>query len=161
MIKLKRTTSNNQDFIHLVTLLDADLAERDGDDHVFYHQFNSIQEIKQTMVAYNGGQAVGCGAIKPFDANAMEVKRMFVLPEYRGKAIATTILSALEHWAAESGYVNCILETGKRQPEAIALYQKNGYKVIPNYGQYTGVENSVCFEKTVSFANESKQVGLH
>ena len=151
MILFERTNADNPAFIALVKLLDADLAERDGDDHDFYHQFNSIQELKHTLVAYEDEVAIGCGAIKPFNSKAMEVKRMYVLPEYRGRAIATSLLSALENWAAELGYCNCILETGKRQPEALALYRKNGYKTIPNYGQYSGVANSVCFEKAVSF----------
>jgi GNAT superfamily N-acetyltransferase len=77
----------------------------------------------------------------------MEVKRMFTLPECRGKGVATKVLDELEKWATELGYKKCILETGKRQPEAIALYKKNGYKRISNYGQYVAMENSVCFEK--------------
>jgi putative acetyltransferase len=77
----------------------------------------------------------------------MEIKRMFVPPEGRKKGIATKILSKLENWARELSYARCILEAGKGQPEAIGFYKKNGYKVIPNYGQYAEVENSVCFEK--------------
>jgi GNAT superfamily N-acetyltransferase len=72
---------------------------------------------------------------------------MFVSPGSRNKGIASKILSELENWASELSYTKCVLETGKRQPEAVGLYKKNGYKLIPNYGQYTGVENSVCFEK--------------
>lgn len=151
MIQLERTNSANEDFLALVALLNADLAQRDGDEHAFYHQFNSIQELKHTQVAYENDLAVGCGAIKQFDANAMEVKRMYVLPEHRGKKIATTLLLALEQWATELGFDCCLLETGKRQPEAIALYQKNGYAIIPNYGQYAGIANSICFQKNVSF----------
>jgi len=56
----------------------------------------------------------------------------------------------LESWASELNFKYCVLETGKRQPEAIALYKKNGYQIIPNYGQYHGIENSICFQKTVS-----------
>ena len=77
----------------------------------------------------------------------MEVKRMYTLPEYRGKGLAAMVLSDLEKWASELAYKRCVLETGKRQPEAIKLYEKNGYQVTPNYGQYIGIENSVCFEK--------------
>jgi len=79
----------------------------------------------------------------------MEMKRMYTVPAFRGKGIATMVLRELEKWAAELSYMKCVLETGKRQPEAIDLYKKNGYKIIPNYGQYIGVENSVCFEKSV------------
>jgi hypothetical protein len=59
----------------------------------------------------------------------------------------------LENWAGELSYAKCILETGKRQPEAIGLYKKNGYKLIPNYGQYAEAENSLCFEKELKKLN--------
>jgi GNAT superfamily N-acetyltransferase len=81
--------------------------------------------------------------------DVVEIKRMFVLPEHRGKGIAGQILQQLEIWAAEGNNSTCILETGKKQPEAIALYKKAGYKIIPNYGQYENVENSVCMEKRI------------
>ena len=148
MIKIVRTSSENRDFIDLVKLLDTDLAERDGDDHAFYHQFNKIDVIKHAVVLYENQKPIGCGAIKEFDATAMEVKRMYTSPESRGKGIATKILSELEKWTEELSYGKCVLETGKKQPEAIQLYTKKGYKMIPNYGQYVGIENSVCFEKS-------------
>jgi len=92
---------------------------------------------------------LGCGAIKEYNGDTMEIKRMYVSPDNRKKGIATKILTELENWARELSYAKCILETGKRQPEAIELYKKNGYKLIPNYGQYTEMENSLCFEKQV------------
>jgi putative acetyltransferase len=147
MLKLVRTEAVDPDFVALVQQLDADLAERDGTEHSFYHQYNTLQTIRHAVVAYDEGIPVGCGAIKQWAPGTMEVKRMYTLPESRGKGVATHILRELEHWAAEMAYEKCVLETGKRQPEAIALYQKNGYAIIPNYGQYAGVENSVCFEK--------------
>jgi len=147
MFTLKRISSQHQDFIRLVAALDKDLSERDGNDHAFYNQFNSISEIKYALVAYLDTKPVGCGAIKEFDSISMEVKRMYVLPEARGQRLATLILKGLEAWAKELGYENCVLETGKRQPEAISLYTKNGYETISNYGQYLGIENSVCFRK--------------
>ncbi|MGB5553394.1 MAG: GNAT family N-acetyltransferase [Flavobacteriaceae bacterium] len=150
MTLIVRTNSDNEAFKRLVAQLDSDLAERDGDEHAFYDQFNKITSIKHALIVFEDNIAVGCGAIKDFEANAMEVKRMFVIPQFRGKGLATKILSELEAWAKELTYHKCVLETGKRQPEAIALYKKNGYRVIPNYGQYKGVENSVCFEKLLS-----------
>lgn len=72
---------------------------------------------------------------------------MYTLPESRGRGIAAKVLSDLENWTKELSFERCILETGKKQPEAIALYKKNGYKLIPNYGQYAEVENSLCFKK--------------
>ncbi len=147
MIKLARTSSDNDDFITLVKSLDAELAIVDGDDHSFYSQFNKIDKIRFVVVAYKDGKPVGCGAIKEFSAEAMEVKRMYVSPDGRKKGIATKILTELEKWASEMEYAKCVLETGKRQQDALALYKKNGYKQIKNYGQYIGVDNSVCFEK--------------
>ncbi|MBT8278491.1 MAG: GNAT family N-acetyltransferase [Bacteroidia bacterium] len=149
MIHLVRTNSENQDFIDLVKLLDADLAIRDGDDHAFYDQFNKIDRIKHAIVLYKDSVAVGCGAIKEFEPEVMEVKRMYTLPNYRGQGHATCILTELELWAKELAYKTCILETGKKQPEAIQLYIKNGYLKRPNYGPYLHVENSVCFQKTL------------
>lgn len=146
----KRTDSKNRDFIALVVQLDADLGERDGEDHEFYHQFNSIDQLHHVIVLYVDNKAVGCGALKAFEDTTMEIKRMYVPPSERGKGYATQILRALELWANELGNTHCILETGKRQPEAIALYEKNGYQRIANYGQYQGIENSICFQKNVS-----------
>jgi len=150
MIRVKRTNSDNPDLISLVRLLDADLAKRDGEDHSFYAQFNKIDQIRHAVVAYENEQPVGCGAIKEFSPEAIEVKRMYVLPEHRKKGIAARILSELEKWATELTYRKCILETGRRQPEAIGLYSKCGYTRIENYGQYAGIENSVCFEKKIA-----------
>ena len=149
MIQIIRTDSENPDFIELVKYLDADLAKRDGDEYSFYAQFNKINKIKNAVVAYEDGIPLGCGAIKEFEPGTMEIKRMYVVPDRRGKGIATKVLVELENWASELKYAKCILETGKKQPEAIQLYKKNGYKVIPNYGQYAEVENSVCFEKEI------------
>ncbi len=150
MIELIRTNSDNKDFIKLVKYLDADLAVRDGDEHSFYAQFNKIDKIKYVIVAYENDKPNGCGAIKEYSQNAMEIKRMYTSPASRGKGIASKLLAELERWATELSYKKCILETGKKQPEAIALYKKNGYKLIPNYGQYTGVKNSLCFEKEMN-----------
>jgi GNAT superfamily N-acetyltransferase len=146
---LKRTNSENKDFINLVEHLDAYLKVTDEDEHDFYNQFNNIDVLKEVVVLYNDENAVGCGAIKKFDNNAVEVKRMFVLSEKRGQGFAQNILTELEIWAKELGYKKCVLETGKRQVEAVQFYKKCGYKIIPNYGQYLNMENSICFEKEI------------
>jgi putative acetyltransferase len=142
-----RTNSSNENFQMLVRELDADLGIRDGEDHLFYARFNTIDNIRYAIVAYDSETPVGCGAIKEYSQDTMEVKRMYVAVNWRGKGIATTILKELERWAFELNYKKCLLETGKKQPEAIELYKKNGYQIIPNFGQYKNVENSVCFEK--------------
>jgi|SRR6185436_2866909 len=150
MVECIRTDSGNRDFQNLVAALDADLRIRDGKDHSFYAGFNKIDSIKYVVVAYEDKTSVGCGAIKQYSDDTMEVKRMYVPPHLRGQGIASKILSELEKWAVELNYKNCILETGKKQPEAIALYKKNKYSIIPNFGQYKNVDNSVCFEKKLA-----------
>lgn len=148
-MKLLRTNSKNKDFIELVKLLDIDLAIRDGDEHSFYDQFNKIDQIKYVVIAYENKISLGCGAIKKFDKKTMEIKRMYTSPQSRGKGIASIVLSELEKWAIELSYEKCILETGIKQHEAIGLYKKNKYKLIPNYGQYINAKNSKCFEKVI------------
>jgi GNAT superfamily N-acetyltransferase len=145
-----RTNSEHLDFVKLVNHLDAYLAKMDGDEHAFYHQFNKIDKLKFVVVAYEDSVPVGCGAIKILTEDAMEVKRMYVVPQYRGKGVASSLLASLEAWTWELGYQRCMLETGKRQIEAVALYKKQGYVIVPNYGQYAGIENSLCFEKRLN-----------
>ena len=149
MTSLIRTDSENKDFIALVKLLDAELAELDGDEHVFYAQLNKTDNIKHVIIAYENDRPISCGAIREYSSTTTEVKRMYTLPESRSKGIATKVLNELEKWASELSYQKCILETGWRQPDAIRLYEKNGYKRISNYGKYAGIENSVCFEKEI------------
>lgn len=150
MSLLKRTDSADNDFKQLVALLDQELRERDGADNAFYAQFNKIDMIRNAVVLYIAGKPVACGAFKPFAPGAVEIKRMYVLPENRGKGIAAEVLKELENWSAELQYTRCVLETGRRQPEAIRLYEKSGYTRIPNYGQYANMENSVCMQKIIN-----------
>lgn len=149
MTKLIRTDAAHIDFIDLVAQLDEELKVIDGDDHDFYNKFNHIDKIKYAVVAYFNDTPIGCGAIKHLSEGAMEVKRMYTHQSARCKGIATKILVELEKWSKELGYDKCMLETGIKQEDAIALYTKQQYKVIPNYGQYAGVKNSVCFEKVL------------
>jgi putative acetyltransferase len=149
MYIIKRTNADDVDFQKLVVELDKELAIRDGEDHAFYAQFNKIAVLKYAVVLYENGIAVGCGAIRAYEENIMEIKRMFVLPEKRGKGIASIILKELEKWTKELGFEKSILETGMNQQEAISLYKKNNFVVIKNYGQYAKLYNSVCFEKRI------------
>lgn len=150
-MQLKRTDSKNPDFIELVSYLDKELQENDGDEHHFYDQYNKIDNIKYALVLYMDGKPVGCGAIKEYDEDSMEVKRMFVLKAYRGRGCSSKILLGLEKWARELKYNRAVLETGKRQKSAVNLYNSKGYQRIENYGQYSGIENSLCFEKFLSY----------
>jgi len=148
-MKVIRTNSEDKDFKKLVKLLAIDLAKRDGEEHAFFAQFNKIDTIKHVIIIYENEIPLGCGAIKHFDKEVMEIKRMFTSKKSRGKGIASKKLTELENWAKELSYKKCVLETGIKQPEAIGLYLKNGYDRIPNYGQYINVESSRCFKKTL------------
>ena len=147
MIEIKRTSSSETDFQHLVSELDGELSKRNGETNEFFAQYNKIDQIKHVIIATIDNKPVGCGAMKAYDSDTMEIKRMFVPIEMRGKGIAVHILKNLEKWAKEMNYSKCILETGNKMLEAIRLYEKSNYKVVPNYGQYNGIEDSICFEK--------------
>ncbi len=147
MLRLIRTTSEDSDFTSLVRLLDQELAVLDGAEAGFYAQYNKVNLIRHVVVAYQADEPVGCGAFKEFATDTVEIKRMFVRPTHRQRGVARAVLAELERWASELGYSDAVLETGRRQPEAIALYERSGYARTPNYGQYVGVANSVCFRK--------------
>jgi putative acetyltransferase len=149
MLKLIRTNSENEDFIYLVKQLDVYLKITDGDEHDFYNQFNSLGSLKHVVVAYLDKKPIGCGAIKGVSKKNVEVKRMFTNKEARGKGIGSQVLTELEQLAKLLNYDSILLETGIRQTEAVEFYKKNLYKIIPNYGQYIGVKNSICFQKTI------------
>ncbi|MFC7774451.1 GNAT family N-acetyltransferase [Flavobacterium sp. GCM10027622] len=143
---LLRTNSDNPDFKKLSALFDEYLVDIDGEERDFFAFYNNVQ-MDHVLVVYENETAVGCGAFKKFDDTTAEIKRMFVHPDHRGKGIARFILSELENWATETGYPNFILETSPKLESAIVLYEKTGYHLIPNYGQYIGVENSICMKK--------------
>ena len=146
-ITIIRTNSGNPDFIALVGLLDAELEERYGEAQGFFGQFNSLAQIRHVVIAMAGDEPLGCGAIKKYEPDTTEVKRMFVKQQYRGQGLAGLVLDELEQWAKEMGYTHTILQTGTNQPEAVALYEKKGYAHIDNYGQYAGTEGSICMKK--------------
>ena len=147
MLEIIRTDSQNPHFQLLVAELDKLLAVLDGEDHSFYAQFNKIDSLNHVLVAYVDGFPAGCGAIKQYEEKTAEIKRMFVGEKYRGQGIASQILTELEIWAKELGFNKAILETGDKQKAAIGLYSKSNYEIIPNFGQYKDVENSICFQK--------------
>ncbi len=148
-LKLLRTTSEHPDFVALVAELDSYLAIVDGEDHEFYHQYNQIDNLYHVVLAFKDEMPVACGAIKKLNAISAEIKRMYVRETSRQLGIAGEILSELEKWAEELGFDNCVLETGKRQIEAIGLYKKYGYQLIENYGQYAKLDTSICYQKAL------------
>lgn len=149
MITYTKVSSNDADFQKLVKELDKYLAVINGTENDFFAQYNKIDKIDHVIMAYEGDMPVGCGAIKEYEKDAMEVKRMFVPVEMRGKGIASGVLHGLEKWAMELNYSKTVLETSKQLTAAIALYKKSAYQIIPNYGQYKNVATSICFEKVL------------
>lgn len=142
-----RTTSENSDFRRMVNALDEDLNQRNGDIQRQYDQYNKIDKIKHAIVIYVAEKPIGCGCFKRFDDETVEMKRMFVLPEMRGKRLAAKLLQELEQWSVEEGFTKAVLETGRRQVEAQRLYSVAGYSRTENYGQYIGMEDSICYRK--------------
>jgi GNAT superfamily N-acetyltransferase len=103
------------------------------------------------FVAYVDGEPAGCGAWRSWagSGDVAEVKRVFVRPQARGIGLAKQIMAALEEDARAHGRTRIILETGTRQPEAIALYQHLGYERIPNFGYYKDEPGARCFAKAL------------
>lgn len=150
MIKIVRTDSAKGDFLVLEAKLDHVLAELNGDKHAFYAPLNRSDLIRNVVIAYIDESAVGCGAFRFVSEKEVEIKRMFTAESTRGNGVGKAILRELEKWAAELGYTAAILETSWRLHSAVSLYQKSGYSVIPNYGVYCDVEDSVCMRKTLA-----------
>lgn len=145
---LIKTNSSNPDFQLLVKELNAHFAPLNGEKDDFYAQYNQLDAIKHVIIAYNkDDMPIGCGAIRAFSETLMEIKRMYVKPGYRGQGIAASILKTLENWALALGYSETILETLKTEESVVRMYARNGYQIMPNYGQYEGVESSVCMNK--------------
>jgi putative acetyltransferase len=153
-ITLKRTNSADPDFQSLIKQLDADLRLRNGDEMDEYDQHNIIAPIDTVVIAYADKEPVACGCFKKYNETTVEIKRMFVAPPARGKGISRKILAELETWAHTLGFGCIILETGGRQVEALALYQRAGYAPIANYPPYEKMEDSYCFRKELKKAGE-------
>lgn len=148
-MNILRTDSANTDFQTLVKSLDATLAEHNGENDDFFAQFNTIDTIKNCIVVYVDDIPAACGAFKPFSEDTVEIKRMFTHPEFRKKGLGSAIVKELENWAAELNFKKAVLETSRDLKNAISVYEKSGFNRMPNYGQYIGVEQSVCYEKAL------------
>lgn len=148
-IRMCKTTSENLDFINLVTALDQSLWERYPELKSDYWGNNILEINPNVIVVYLDNKAVACGCFKKKGKNAIEIKRMFVSPEARGKGFAQNILQELERLAVESGFSFSVLETLDKQIEAISMYQKCGYSIVDNYEPYVGLKNSICMQKQI------------
>lgn len=148
-IQIKRTNSNDIDFKYLIKSLDYELSETYGEEQKTYNEFNIVEENDTVVLVYQNVTPVGCGCFRKYTNDTIEIKRMFVQNDFRGNGISKLILKELESWAIEMGYKESILETGIYQKSALGLYSKNGYMRTDNYGQYTGIQTSICMKKNL------------
>ncbi len=147
---LKKTNNADHDFITLAQMLDTELSDRYGSLQASYDKYNIINPIDTVIIGYLNNVPIACCCFNALDEETVEIKRMYVCKDARKKGLSVMILSSMEQWAAKLGYSKSILETGKRQHEAIGLYQKFGYQFIENYGPYKGLEMSVCMAKSLT-----------
>ncbi len=148
----KRTDGKDGDFIENCRLLDIDLDRRVGKKvkREKYKKYNQLDEIQEAIVVYEGNKAIGGGAIRRYDDVNVELKRVFVHMEYQGQGIGSRLVSLLIEWAAELGYKRMILETGELLAESCAVYRKLGFRVIPNYGPYADMPESLCMARDLT-----------
>jgi len=134
-------------FRELIIKLDRELRSHQSSHDDIYISHNLVPEDVRVILALQEGQPVGCACLRGYSDDTVELKRMYVLPEYRGRGLSRKILKGLEEWAAELDYSRIILETGHRLKEAHGLYRSSGFRAIENYGPYKGISESLCFEK--------------
>ena len=149
-MQLLRTSNQDEQFVALTRQLDDELRQRYGELQDLYTPHNRLDCIDTALLGVVDGQAVACGCFKRLDAQHAEVKRMFVHPQWRRRGYSAQLLRALEGWARELGVQQLLLETGRRQPEAIALYHKLGFTSIAGYGPYVSLGNSLCMAKSLA-----------
>lgn len=153
VLHCKKTTAADPDFQMLVALLDHELWHELKEDQATYDQYNKVSDIQTVVVVYDGNEPVACGCFKRVDESTVEIKRMFVRKDYRGKGLSKQVLTQLEQWAVSLGYRFAILDTSIHFTTAKRLYQSSGYEVIPNYPPYVGLSESVCMKKRLTGAD--------
>ena len=151
-MNFKRTDGRDQDFVENCKLLDMDLDRRVGKKikRDKYKKYNQLDEIQEAIVVYEDQKAIGGGALRRYDDETVELKRVFVHTEYQGRGIGSRLVSLLIEWAVELGYKRMILETGELLAESCAVYRKLGFKVISNYGPYVDMPESLCMAKDLN-----------
>lgn len=148
--EFKRTAFDHPDFQLLISALDREFWVRYPLTQQNFEPFNKVDESCRVILVYRDKQPIGCGCFRQKPEKTVEIKRMYVQPDFRNKGIAKKVLRSLEEWAASEGFSRSILETGNNQPEAIAAYRKSGYQQIPNFPPYENVKESICMEKVLS-----------
>ncbi len=148
-MRFRYTNGRNSDFISLCHSLDSFLNEVVGGEEkrAKYVPYNSLDDINDVIVVYDGGNAIGCASFKKYNAECAEVKRVFIKKEYRNQGLSRALMKKLEGVAKNQGYTSLILESGELLVSAMSLYRHIGYVVIPNYGQYKDMADSICMKK--------------
>ena len=146
-IIIKRTTTDDPDFILLIQQLDDELWNELNEDQATYDQYNKVPQIPTAIVVYANESPVASGCFKVMETATAEIKRMFVQKSHRGQGLSKTVLMELENWAREQNISILILETSIHFKVARTLYQHAGFNIIPNYGPYKDLEESVCMQK--------------
>ena len=149
-LTIKRTNSGDADFQLLILHLDHELWNELNEDQYTYDQYNKVSDLNTVIVIYENGRPVAIGCFKKYNDDTVEIKRMFVEKEYRGKGFSKLVLKELENWAIESGFHNAILETSVHFKAARSLYMNAGYTITENYDQYKGLAESVCMKKELN-----------
>lgn len=148
MPEIRQTDPAAPEALQLTAALDDDLSQRYPGISI---QGIDAEEFRAVggyfIVAWLDNQPVACGAFRPLDATSAELKRVFVPEAWRGRGIAHVVVAHLENAARSSGFSTLRLETGTRQPEALALYRKRGYIDIPAFGTYIDGPFSIFLEK--------------
>lgn len=142
-----RTNSENPDFKKLTDQLDDELCAIYNTNKADYEDYNRITNLPTVLLAYENNTVVACGCFKIYDESTIELKRMYVIPAFRGRGIASTMVRELEQWAIELGFRNAVLETGTGQPQAIKMYHKLGYTNAEKPGQNEKIGHSVFMVK--------------
>jgi len=149
-LEVLRCTTAEPRFQQLVSELDAELHHRYGEVQALYTPHNHVAAIETAVLAVEDGRPLGCGCFKPHGPDAVELKRMYVAPQARGRGVGRRLVGALEAWARELGHARAVLETGTSQPEAVALYRRCGYQRTPCFGPYLDLPASICMAKALS-----------
>ena len=106
--------------------------------------YNLSESISDVLIAYSDGKAVGCAGLKRYSDQDVEIKRVWVEPEWRGKHIATGLMDQIEDQARKMGFKRAILQTRPIMPDAVGLYENRGYVLIGNYPPYDKLEGAIC-----------------
>ncbi|MFL0249645.1 GNAT family N-acetyltransferase [Clostridium neuense] len=146
-MEIIRTDSKNSDFLKLIKLLDDDLNGRYGELQKQFDKHNKVDCINDVIVIYKDKLPAACGGFKEYASDTIELKRIFVAKDSRRQGLSKLVIKELEELARKKGYRHAVLETGKKQFEAINLYKNAGYSEIQNYGPYIGNNNSICMKK--------------